>query len=202
MEQLQSVDHANSHELVGSYNVMSAESREFIHRVAHELLSGFPLVRRWNETDDVCQEAAARMHSALQVMEPESRRHFENLVALQIRRTLIDLARKQLRTVDQCPSRWTPQEPFLRVDDVLNDFGDDAADSDSLSRWTRLHECVEEIPEPDRETFQLMWYRGLRRCQIAEMMGVDVSTVQRRWRSARQFLMRRLGEGFLSPGLE
>lgn len=186
----------------GTFGEVSAEVREFIHRVAHDLLSSFPLVRRWNETDDICQEAAIRMHSALQVMEPESQRHFENLVALQIRRTLIDLARKQWRTVDQCPSHWTPPEPFRRSQDPLNLVSDDVPDSAALMRWTRLHSSVDQIPEPDRETFQLMWYRGLQRTQIAEMLGVDVSTVQRRWRSAREFLLRRLGDDFLLTVVE
>ncbi|MCA9051154.1 MAG: hypothetical protein KDA89_20600, partial [Planctomycetaceae bacterium] len=53
---------------------VDAEIRDLIRQVARQLLGGFPLVRRWNETDDVCQEAEIRLQRALSNVQAESRR--------------------------------------------------------------------------------------------------------------------------------
>ena len=62
-------------------------------RLAHKMLKGFPRVRRWEQTDDVLQNAILRLYRALESTAPESVRSFFNLAAVQIRRELIDLAR-------------------------------------------------------------------------------------------------------------
>ncbi|MEZ6132588.1 MAG: sigma-70 family RNA polymerase sigma factor [Planctomycetaceae bacterium] len=181
---------------------LTVEMRDFVQLTARQLMNGFPLVRRWEETDDICQEAALRMHRALQSMEPQSRRHVENLVALQVRRTLIDHARKYLRTVDQCASRWTPNTTGSTGNRSFSAVIEDCESTEAMQKWTELHACVDQMPETNRETFQLMWYRGLQRGQVATLLGVDVSTVQRRWRSAREFLIGRLGSDFFSTAVE
>jgi DNA-directed RNA polymerase specialized sigma24 family protein len=62
-------------------------------RLAHKMLKGFPRVRRWEQTDDVLQNAILRLHRALETTAPQSVRSFFNLATVQIRRELIDLAR-------------------------------------------------------------------------------------------------------------
>ena len=66
---------------------------ERLTRLARKMLKGFPRVRRWEETDDVLQNALVRLRRALETTSPESVRSFVNLAAVQIRRELIDLAR-------------------------------------------------------------------------------------------------------------
>ncbi|MCD0463070.1 LamG-like jellyroll fold domain-containing protein [Roseiconus lacunae] len=62
--------------------------------LASKMLGRFPRVRRWAETDDVLQDSIIRLHRALAEVRPESPRQFYGLAATQIRRELIDLARK------------------------------------------------------------------------------------------------------------
>ena len=62
-------------------------------RLARKMLRGFPRVRRWEQTDDVLQNALVRLRRALEKTSPESVRSFFNLAAVQIRRELIDMAR-------------------------------------------------------------------------------------------------------------
>ena len=50
-------------------------------------------MHRWEQTDDVVQNALVRLRRALETTSPESVRSFVNLAAVQIRRELIDLAR-------------------------------------------------------------------------------------------------------------
>ena len=60
---------------------------------ARKMLRGYPGVARWEQTDDVLQDASLRLCRALENLVPESPRSFFNLAAVQIRRVLIDLAR-------------------------------------------------------------------------------------------------------------
>jgi hypothetical protein len=68
-------------------------ARDRLYRLAHNLLRDFPAVRRWEETDDVFQQAAMRLERALAAEFPSSVSHFFRLAAMQIRRELIDLSR-------------------------------------------------------------------------------------------------------------
>jgi RNA polymerase sigma-70 factor (ECF subfamily) len=64
--------------------------------LARKMLRGFPLVRRWNETDDVLQNALLRLLRALETVNPASTRAFFGLAAAQIRRELLDLRRTRV----------------------------------------------------------------------------------------------------------
>ena len=63
-------------------------------------------------------------------------------------------------------------------------------------RWTDFHRLAGGLPEAEREVFDLLWYQDLTQEEAAALLGVDVRTVQRRWRSARLNLAAALkGEG-------
>src|SRR3954452_8407025 len=61
--------------------------------LARAMLRRYPHLRRWEQTDDLLNAALSRLHRSLADVRPETVRHFDNLVATQIRRELIDLAR-------------------------------------------------------------------------------------------------------------
>src|SRR3954468_524031 len=62
--------------------------------LARAMLRRHPHVRRWEETDDLLQAALMRLHRSLAEVRPGDVRHLDNLAAAQIRRELIDLARR------------------------------------------------------------------------------------------------------------
>src|SRR5262249_56346137 len=64
---------------------------------ARRMLRRFPAVHRWEQTDDVLQNAQLRLLRALQAVTPDSTRAFFGLAAEQIRRELLDLARRYAR---------------------------------------------------------------------------------------------------------
>jgi RNA polymerase sigma-70 factor (ECF subfamily) len=66
---------------------------ERLMRMSHMMLRNYPRLRRWEQTDDVFQNAMIRLHRSLTEVRPESPRAFFGLAATQIRRTLIDLVR-------------------------------------------------------------------------------------------------------------
>ncbi|HZY88908.1 MAG TPA: sigma-70 family RNA polymerase sigma factor, partial [Gemmataceae bacterium] len=134
--------------------------------------------------------ALIRLCRALEGARLESSRHFRNLAALQIRRELIDLARHHLG----------PQGHGARHH---TDSGGKAADDPggplhanpggrggpgSPQAWLVFHEAVESLPEEAREVFGLLWYEGRTQEEAASLLGISLSTLKRRWQSARLLL--------------
>ena len=62
-------------------------------RMARKMLKGYPGVARWEEGDDIAQNALIRLDRALRAVAPPTARDFFRLAAAEVRRELIDLAR-------------------------------------------------------------------------------------------------------------
>ena len=162
--------------------------------LACRMLKRFPAVEQWEQTGDVVQDALVRLLRALRTVTPPTTRDFFNLAAEQIRRQLIDLARRHRRDlrspeVDDHPDgNENENEPF-----------DPAPSATDLERWEQFHRAVANLPPEEREVFMLTYYHGWTQPRIAELFRVDERTVGRRWRAAVRVLDREVG-GQL-PGL-
>jgi RNA polymerase sigma-70 factor (ECF subfamily) len=53
-----------------------------------------------------------------------------------------------------------------------------------LAIWAEFHERAGELPEDQREVFDLVWYQGLTNAEAADVVGVSTKTIQRRWQAA------------------
>jgi RNA polymerase sigma-70 factor (ECF subfamily) len=159
------------------------------------MLRRYPGVRRWEETDDVFVEAVTRLHRALETVQPESPRHFYNLAATQIRRVLIDLARRYYGPQGIGSHHDTVGAPTDGQTPPKYERADVSGEPADLAEWTEFHERVESLPEEEREVFNLIWYEQLTHEQAAEVLGVTTRTVRRRWQDARYKLCKAcLGE--------
>src|SRR5207249_1409885 len=65
-----------------------------LERLARSMVRRYPGVHRWEETGDVFQNAVLRLLSALEEVRPDSTRAFFGLAAEQMRRVLLDLAKR------------------------------------------------------------------------------------------------------------
>jgi RNA polymerase sigma factor (sigma-70 family) len=167
---------------------------ERLTRLARKMLRGFPHVHRWEETDDVVQNALVRLRRAVETDPPESVRSFVNLAAVQIRRELIDLARHYYGpngTAAHQESQLVMNG--LRESPIEQAAAPDTDDPAHFEAWTRFHRGVELLNEEDREVFGLLWYQGLTQCEAAEVLGMSEKTVNRRWVAARMRLGMALG---------
>jgi len=161
--------------------------------LSRRLLGGFARVRRWDNTDDVAQNAAIRLHRALADTVPESPRGLMGLMAVQIQRELIDLARKH-----SGPNSWASnhdtnagqigRDGACRVDDA--EASDSADETIPLERWEEFHAAIEELPGDLREVFRMVWYLGLDRESAAKAMRCSVRTLGRMWAEAREHVGR------------
>jgi len=154
--------------------------------IAQRMLRTFPSVRRWDETDDVVQNAAMRLYRAITQIQPRDARGFTGLAAVQIRRELLDLAKKHAGPESYAANHETNYhridgEHHAKIDAVPGQ----ADEPDRQERWTRLHEAAEALPEDERELFHLVWYLGMKQEEASQLLGCSIRTVKRRWESAK-----------------
>lgn len=163
---------------------------ERLRYMAHRMLHRYPTVRRFVETNDIAQGAALRLHRALGTVTPESPAAFLGLLALQVRRELIDLARKYAgpesiaRHLDTDVVTHAGGQSRSRTADAIDDAADEEAES--LGRWERFHEVVASLPDEERAVFEMVWYLGASQADCAHALGCSTRTVRRRWEAARE----------------
>lgn len=155
-----------------------------LRAIAHRMLGRFPAVRREADTDDVVQNAALRLHRALGDLAAagESPRSLVALAATQVRRELLDLARRQAGPEGWAANHETNAIPGtagrLRVDEA-------GAMPEQFERWEAFHAAIDGLPAEEREVVHLSWYLGIDQKTIATVVGCSPRTVKNRWRSAR-----------------
>jgi RNA polymerase sigma factor (sigma-70 family) len=154
-----------------------------LERLAHKMLRGFPAVRRWEGSSDVLQNASVRLLRALKEVHPDSTAKFFGLAAKEIRRELLDLKRHYCG-----PEGIGAHHQTGGPDAPAREPVDPAPGPDELEEWCELHRQVDGLPEEEREVVDLHFYQGLTKAEAADLLGVDVRTVQRRWNAALQRL--------------
>jgi RNA polymerase sigma-70 factor (ECF subfamily) len=151
-------------------------------RLTRKMFHGYPNLRRWEQTDDVFQNSLVRLHRALAEVRVESVRHFFNLAAVQVRRELLDLAKRHFGPEGVGANHHTDGQP---ADEEGGSLHDSAAEPDDLSGWTEFHAQVEKLPADELEVVNLLYYEGLTQEEAAKVLGVSFRTLKRRWQSAK-----------------
>lgn len=155
-------------------------------RLTRKISRDFPGVRRWEQTEDVMQNASVRLWKALEKVRINDARHFLRLAAEKIRFELIDLARHYYGPMGQAAHHATQnRDPDQTRQDPPVDRAAVTVDPSRMAQWGDIHEQIGHLPEADREIFDLLWYHELSQEEAAAILGVDVRTVKRRWRRAK-----------------
>ena len=163
--------------------------------LSRKLKRGFPRVGRWEQTEDVCQQASLKLYDALRTTNVADSRHFFRLAAKKIRETLIDLARHYQGALGVGSNHATQMNVGSGESPVspLEYAGEMTQNPQHLAEWQELHKQIESLPESLREMFDLLWYNELSQDQAAEIVGVSTRQVKRRWRDAKLALSEKLG---------
>jgi RNA polymerase sigma-70 factor (ECF subfamily) len=164
-------------------------------RLACKMLKGFPGVARWEQGDDVAQNALIRLDRALRTVTPPTARDFFRLAAAQVRRELIDLARHYQgpRGLGAHRSTRTDRDDLPDGVAIAAAAPQTTYDPGRLAVWAEFHTAVAAMSEADRELFDLLWYQGLTQAEAAALLGVTERTVNSRWLAARVRLGDSLG---------
>ena len=158
---------------------------ELIERLYNELrqISGALLNREGGislTTGDLVNEAVIRL-IGLKHIDWQDKAHFMAMSARTMRRVLIDHARKK------GANRRKHQKVTLVTH--LMGGGQESIDINNLeTALTRL----QVIDEDRAKIVEMRYYGGLSLEEIAEVMGVSTSTVQRSWRVSRAWLLKAL----------
>jgi RNA polymerase sigma-70 factor (ECF subfamily) len=161
---------------------------ERLHNLARKMLKGYPHVRRWEQTDDVLQNAALRLHRTLQQLPVPTALDFFRLAALNIRRALLDLARHYYGPQGQGAhhATWDSGDlPTSHPDSALAAPPDLSGDPVRLAAWGEFHQQIGSLPDEERAVFDLLWYQGLSQAEAAQLLNISERTVKRRWQAAR-----------------
>jgi RNA polymerase sigma-70 factor (ECF subfamily) len=178
-----------------AYDDIIALASERLLKLTRKMLRGYSQLQRWEQTDDVFQNAAMRLHKSLKKLRPDSPRAFFGLATLEIRRTLIDLCRHHFGPEGAARKHQSDiKDRFSHNDRGLLQNKPDEHDDESLEAWSRFHEAVERLPEAEREIVHFVWYGGMTQAEVASVLGVSVPTVKRRWYRARLQLQTTLEE--------
>ena len=166
---------------------------ERLRHLTHKIISRYPGVRRYDDTDDVFQGAIMRLHRALgqMALAGESPRSLMALGAIQIHRELVDLARRYAGPSSYQANHGT--NVFHDGDDARYFVDDAAVEEEPLDRWERFHAAVEQLSPEQKEAFRLVWYLGADQKTIAAVMGCSERSVKNYWRQARDAVKAALG---------
>lgn len=125
-----------------------------------------------------------------QKVEMENRAHFFGIAAAQMRRILVDHARRKqarrrdgLRRQAEFPE---PSETSSMPDDDL------VALDEALAEFTRHYPRAGRIVE-------LRFFGGLTEAEAAEALDISISTLKREWGFAKSWLLRRLSPASHKP---
>lgn len=169
-----------------------------LEQLARGMLRKFPKVHRWEDTSDVLHNSLMRLLRALDVVQPQSQRHFWALAAEQMRRELIDLARHYQGPLGLGANHLSAAGESGTNDPAQNPEDDRDGDPRELETWCSFHEAVAQLPDDEREVVGLLFYHGRTQAEVAELFGVDVRTVRRWWQRATLRLHEQL-RGDLPP---
>jgi RNA polymerase sigma factor (sigma-70 family) len=157
--------------------------RERLLALTRRMLGDYRRVRRWADTEDVLHNALLRLLRTLRDVKPATPRDFLALATVQIRRELIDLARHYYgpEGMGAHHDSAAPDEAQARGVGARPQSGEDPA---ALAQWRELHEQIGTLPDEEREVVGLLFYQGLSQPEAAELLGISLRTVQRRWHTA------------------
>lgn len=166
-----------------------------LQRMTKKMKGDFERLGRWEQTDDILQNASLRLFDSLRSVTLADERHFYRLAALQIRREMVDLCRHYQGPLGVGANHHTQRRQANAEKSAAPPAYDQAevsADPRRMHEWGEFHRCVGELPEKEREVFEMLWYHELSQQEVAELTGLSTRQIKRIWRSAKLQLHDRL----------
>lgn len=149
-------------------------------KLTRKMFHNFKSLRRWEQTDDVFQNALIRLHRSLLEVQVVDVRHFFNLAALQIRRELLDLTKHYYGKLGLGANHHSDHQNG--PDCILANATNNPIQNKSMEKF---HQNIDTLPEEEQEIINMLFYEGFNQEETAEFLGISLSTVKRRWHAAR-----------------
>lgn len=134
------------------------------------------------ESGEMLSAVAERLLKAMREVQPQTVRQFFALANQHMRWELNDLARR----LDEQTPALELREEFVQAQE--------SSGSEISPVARRLLGAIEDLPDEEREVFDLVRIQGMAQTEAAEVIGVATKTVQRRLNRGLLFLTERLGD--------
>ena len=165
-----------------------------LRRLVQQMFHDFPRLKRWEQTDDIYQQAVIRLHQSLDKARPNSIDQFLGLTATQVRRTLLDLSRHHFGALGRGRHHHSETDGRAADDPGAIIEKQTTQVPTTLEQWQDFHEVMEALPEETRRPIELVWYTGLTQDEAARILNVSRRTLIRRLNRARIQLKERLSK--------
>lgn len=134
------------------------------------------------QSDEMLSAVVERLLKAMREVRPETPRQFFALANRHMRWELNDLARR----LDQRTESLGLYEDAVPAPETSGSvLGPDAI---------RMLDAIEDLPDEEREVFELIRIQGFTQTEAAELIGVSAKTVQRRLNRCLLTLSEQLGD--------
>jgi RNA polymerase sigma-70 factor (ECF subfamily) len=134
------------------------------------------------QVDEMLGTVVERLLKALRETRPETVRQFFALAGQHMRWELNDMARR----LDERPVVMELSEGLVPAPA--------SSDSDITPDGRRMLEAIDNLPEGEREAFDLVRIQGMSQSDAAQVLGVSTMTVNRRLNRGLQLLTNTLGD--------
>lgn len=122
------------------------------------------------------QKGMLRLLKALESIKPNDVRAYFGLAARQLRFVIADLA-----------EQYRGRQPFVSLEQLSEPSCTNSShEPTSLLEWSEFHQAVAQLPDEERETFDLLFYGGMEQLEAAALLGISERTL-RRWASANYY---------------
>jgi RNA polymerase sigma-70 factor (ECF subfamily) len=158
------------------------QSYQTLLKEINKVLSAFIYLRIKNssQVDDIVQEILIAIHRARHTYDPE--RAFTPWMFAIAKHKLIDYLRKSKRTVDKEVSDDTFLENIALIE----------SDDELETLKEQLHNAIEQLPEKQKTTVQLLKIEGYSVKEVSEKTGLSESAVKVTAHRAYKALKKRL----------
>jgi RNA polymerase sigma factor (sigma-70 family) len=151
-------------------------------KLAKRMIASYPLLRSKADTDDLLQNFLIRLTKAIESIIPNSSVDFFQLASVLMRNELIDMGRKLFGKDGAKKNFEQPTDPNLL------DAKEPGDGPSGLLEWVEFHESIDKLPEEEKIVFQLIFYQEFTQDEVAELLGLSLKTVFRRWTKAKLIL--------------
>src|SRR5262245_48828194 len=139
------------------------------------------------ESEEMLSAVVERLMKALREVRPGNVRQFFKIANQHMRWELNDLCR-----------RLDDQTPAAEIGSDVAALPDTSA-SPLTPVARRIFEAIDELPEEERESFELVRIQGMSSAEAAALLDVTTRTIQRRVNRAVLLLTQKLGDARLEP---
>jgi RNA polymerase sigma factor (sigma-70 family) len=158
--------------------------------LTRSIMRGYPGVGRWEQTDDVCQQATLKIWEELKLRPFESELHFFRSSARIIRHILIDLSRSYAgpQGLGRNHATFPSVSDRAAAGQAVIEATCETYDPQMLAQWSELHTTIESLSPASVEMFDLIYYHEFSQAAVGKLLGLSERHVRRRWGKARDEL--------------